>query len=82
MTLATLLRELATLYRRYGDVPVVIETPTHILHIDRVDDDIWNVDENVSVVIETEQADNPNPNLSPHTKKRPNRSQKAQAAIK
>lgn len=71
MMLATLLRDLATVYRRYGDVPVVIETPNQILQIERVDDDIWNVDENVSAVIETELVDQESPAIPQRTKKKP-----------
>lgn len=71
MDLSTLLRDLATLYRRYGNINVVIETPHHIYAIQRVDDDIWNIDKNVSAVIETEQVDHPNPTIPHREKKRP-----------
>lgn len=72
MDLSTLLRDLATLYRRYGNINVVIETPHHIYTIQRVDDDIWNIDKNVSAVIETEQVDNTTPTIPHREKKRPN----------
>lgn len=54
MTLTNLLTELATLYRRYGDVEVLIETPTDLIEINRVDADIFNTKPNdVRVIIET-----------------------------
>lgn len=73
MNLSTLLRDLATLYRRYGDVPVMIETPHHIYQIQRVDDDVWNIENNVTVVLETEQVDNTTPEIPTREKKRPPR---------
>lgn len=72
MDLSTLLRDLATQYRRYGNVPVVVETPNAILSIQRVDDDIWNIGDEISIVIETEQVDNPDPDIRGRTKRKPN----------
>jgi hypothetical protein len=56
MLLSSVLRDLATLYRRYGDVQVLIETPTQILPIANINEDIWNVDTNISVILETPLA--------------------------
>lgn len=54
MTLTNLLTELATLYRRYGNVEVLLETPTDLLEIARVDADIFNTKPNdVRVIIES-----------------------------
>lgn len=80
MDLQTLLRDLATLYRRYGNVPVLIETPHHIYQLQRVDDDIWNIENNVSVVIETEQVDNTTPEIPKRSKSRPTRSRNGRSA--
>lgn len=66
MTLTNLLTELATLYRRYGNVEVLLETPTDLLEINRVDADIFNTKPNdVRVIIESvgveETAELPTP---------------------
>lgn len=80
MKLSTLLRDLATLYRRYGDIPVLIETPNHIYEINRADEDIWNVNQQISVVIETEQVDSPTPEIPTRQKKRPRKTNSSSAA--
>lgn len=71
MKLSTLLADAATLYRRYGDIEVYVESPHHVYRVERLDPDIWNINQAVSAVIETEQVDNPDAEIPNREKMRP-----------
>lgn len=70
MKLSTFLADAATLYRRYGDIEIYVETPHHIYKVSRLDPDIWNVEDNVSAIVETEQVDSESPDI-PSRQKQP-----------
>lgn len=64
--LESLLKELASLYRRYGNVDVMIETPDALLNIESLDVDIFNTDpESMRVIIETEGVEEQDDDVPP-----------------
>ena len=61
MKLSDLLRDLATHYRQFGDIPVLIETQTEIVPLSRTDVDIFNISDSTTLILEVEGLPTPKP---------------------